>query len=78
MTGLDVPRRDGGKRLEQKLETQASSLKGELGPKLLLPMGCVKLGEKNCVHLPSVGEKPQINYPISRNPWELIISGPVQ
>ena len=28
-----------------------------LGPKLLLPMGCVKLGEKNCVHLPSVGEQ---------------------
>ena len=26
-----------------------------LGPKLLLVMGCVKLGEKNCVHLPSVG-----------------------
>ena len=22
--------------------------------------------------------KPQINYPISRNPWEIIISGPVQ
>ena len=28
-----------------------------LGPKLLLPMGCVQLGEKNCVHLPSVGEQ---------------------
>ena len=28
-----------------------------LGPKLLLPMGCGKLGEKNCVHLPSVGEQ---------------------
>ena len=28
-----------------------------LGPKLLLPMGCVKLGEKNCIHLPSVGEQ---------------------
>ena len=27
------------------------------GPKLILPMGCVKLGEKNCVHLPSVGEQ---------------------
>ena len=27
------------------------------GPKLLLPMGCVKLGEKNCVNLPSVGEQ---------------------
>ena len=23
-----------------------------LAPKLLLPMGCVKLGEKNCVYLP--------------------------
>ena len=28
-----------------------------LGPKLLLAMGCVKLGEKNCVHLPAVGEQ---------------------
>ena len=28
-----------------------------LGPKLLLPMGCVKLGKKNCVDLPSVGEQ---------------------
>ena len=28
-----------------------------LGPKLLLVMGCVKLGEKNCVHLASVGEQ---------------------
>ena len=28
-----------------------------LGPKLLLVMGCVKLGEKNCVRLPSVGEQ---------------------
>ena len=28
-----------------------------LGPKLLLPMGCVKLGAKNCVHLPSMGEQ---------------------
>ena len=28
-----------------------------LGPKLLLAMGYVKLGEKNCVRLPSVGEQ---------------------
>ena len=28
-----------------------------LGPKLLLLMGCVKLGEKNCVHLPFMGEQ---------------------
>ena len=28
-----------------------------LGPKLLLVMGCVKLGQKNCVQLPSVGEQ---------------------
>ena len=48
-----------------------------LGPKLLLPMGCVKLGEKNCIHLPSVGEQTGINYPISRNQWEVIILGPV-
>ena len=31
--------------------------KNVLGPKLLLVMGCVKLGEKNCVQLPSVGEQ---------------------
>ena len=28
-----------------------------LGQKLLLVMGCVKLGEKNCVQLSSVGEQ---------------------
>ena len=28
-----------------------------LGPKLLLVMGCVKLGEKNCVQQPSVAEQ---------------------
>ena len=28
-----------------------------LGPKLLLDMGCVKLGEQICVYLPSVGEQ---------------------
>ena len=28
-----------------------------LGPKLLLVMGCVKLGEKNFVQLPFVGEQ---------------------
>ena len=28
-----------------------------LGPKLLVAMGCVKLGEQICVHLPSVGEQ---------------------
>ena len=28
-----------------------------LGPKLLLPMGCLQLGDKICVHLPSVGEQ---------------------
>ena len=33
------------------------SKKDVLGPKLLLVMGCVKLGEKNCIHLPSVGEQ---------------------
>ena len=37
-----------------------------LGPKLLLSMGCVKLSEKICVHLPSVYE--QTDYPISLNP----------
>ena len=42
---------------------QVSSIVGKsqvntvLGPKLLLAVGCVKLSEKNCVHLPSVGEQ---------------------
>ena len=31
--------------------------RGLLGPKLLLAMGCVKLSEKICIHLPSVGEQ---------------------
>ena len=39
-------------------------------------MGCVNLGEKNCVHLQWVN-KTQINYPISRNLWEVLILGPV-
>ena len=30
-----------------------------LGAKLLFPMGCVKQGEKNCLHLPSVGEQTE-------------------
>ena len=34
-----------------------SPKRGLLGPKLLLAIGCVKLGEKNCVQLPSVGEQ---------------------
>ena len=43
-----------------------------LGPKLLLDTGCVKLGEKNCVHLPSVGEQtanelPNFTQPIASN-----------
>ena len=33
------------------------TIKGVLGPKLLLAMGCVKVSEKNCLHLPSVGEQ---------------------
>ena len=28
-----------------------------LGPKLLLAMDCVKMSEKNCIHLPSVGKQ---------------------
>ena len=39
-----------------------------LGPKLLLPMGCVKLGEKIAFTCLLWVNKPQINYPISRNP----------
>ena len=38
-------------------EDRILSLWFVLGPKSLLPMGCVKLGEKNCIHLPSVGEQ---------------------
>ena len=49
-----------------------------LGPKLLLPMGCVKLGEKTIAFTcPLLVNEPQINYSISRNPWEVIILGPV-
>ena len=45
---------------------------GVLGPKLLLAMGCVKLSEKNCVHLPSVGEQtarklPNFMQPMASN-----------
>ena len=40
-------------------------------------MGCVKLGEKIAFTCLQWVNKPQINYPISRNPWEVIISGPV-
>ena len=49
-----------------------------LGPKLLLPMGCVELGEKIAFTCLLWVNKPQINCPISRNPWEVIISGPVE
>ena len=43
-----------------------------LGQKLLLPMCCVKLGEKNCIHLPSVGEQtanklPNFTQPMGSN-----------
>ena len=49
-------------RLTDQLMQSQSAIFGKhrlhvLGPKLLLPMGCVILGEKNCVHLPSVGEQ---------------------
>ena len=41
-------------------------------------MGCVKLGEKDCIDLPSVGEQtaklPNFTQPMG---WEVIISGPV-
>ena len=43
-----------------------------LGPKLLLAMGCVKLDEKICVHLPYVGEQtanklPNFTQPMTSN-----------
>ena len=44
-----------------------------LGPKLLLVMGCVKLGEKTAFTCLLWVNKPQINYQISRNPWQVII-----
>ena len=40
-------------------------------------MGCVKLGEKIAFTCLLWVNRPQINYPISRNPWEVIIFGPV-
>ena len=53
------------------------TMKGVLGPKLLLAMGCEKVNEKNAFTCLLWVNKPQINYPISRNPWQVIISGPV-
>ena len=50
---------------------------GILGLNILLPMGCVKLGEKIAFTCLLWVSKPQINYSISRNPWEVIISSPV-
>ena len=47
-----------------------------IGPKLLLPMGCMKLGEKNCVHLASIGEQTA-NYLLNfTQPMGSNISGP--
>ena len=43
--------------VEMKYGFWAEDGSAVLGPKLLLPMGYVKLGEKNCVHMPSVGEQ---------------------
>ena len=45
-----------------------------LGPKLLLTMGCVKLGEKFALTCLLWVNKQQINYPITT---QVIISGPV-
>ena len=43
-----------------------------LGPKLLLVMDCVKLGEKIAFTCLLWVNKPQINYQISRNLWKVI------
>ena len=51
--------------------------RGILGPKLLFVMGCVKTGEKIAFICLLWVNKTQINYPISRNPWEVIILDPV-
>ena len=61
-----------------RLHQQIKICHSVLGPKLLLPMGCVNLGEKIAFSCLLLVNKPQINYPISRNPWEVIISGPVE
>ena len=48
-----------------------------LGPEILPPMGCVKLGNKFAFSTPTAGRTTQIDYPISRNPWEVIFPAPV-
>ena len=60
--------------VEEAVQNQSLEL---LGPKLLLFMGCMKLGEKIAFTCLLWVNKPQIKYPISRNLWEVIISGPV-
>ena len=40
-------------------------------------MGCVKLGEIIAFRCLLWENKTQINYPISRNPWEVLFSTPV-
>ena len=49
-----------------------------LGPEILLPMGCVKLGNYFAFFSPMAGRRTQINYAISPNPWEVLFPAPVQ
>ena len=48
-----------------------------LGPEILLPIGCVKLGNYFAFCSPTAGRRTQINYAISPNPWEVIFPAPV-
>ena len=58
MDGRQAGRRTGlvGRFVARRRRSRRNNVK-VLGPKLLLFMGCVKLGERNCVHLPLVGEQ---------------------
>ena len=54
--------------VESDLIKYLSKIQGcVLGPKLFLAMGCMKLGEKIAFTCLQWVNKPQINYPISRN-----------
>ena len=48
-----------------------------LGPKILLPIGCVYVRWINCVLLPEVGLKTQFFTSYLRNQWKVIFSAPV-
>ena len=59
---------------EKSQKTLRESFQNQvLGPKLVVPVSCVKLGEKITFTCLLWVKKPQINYP-----WEVILLGPVE